>query len=488
MPYVEGVALDELIKQREGSGFSEDELRGLLERVLDSLGYLHDRGIYHRDIKPGNILITHDGNPVLIDFGSARQRLSERSMTVVESAGYTPFEQLESRGNVGPWSDLYALGGTLVKVITGETPPKANDRMRRDPYVPLAGRGELQSWFSQRFLQSIDRALVVDEEERWQDADEWLEALREDAFEFEAAAIMPKKVKSPNVFEKSERQSTSKATLARAVVFAGFIIGMVFMLSLGSEEVVEANENDTRELTGGMAGETRDFEIAPGMEITMCWIPAGEFLMGSPEDEDGRESDEAQRRVKISKGFWLAQTETTQAQWQAVMGSNPSYFRGADLPVESVSWTDIAGSGGFVEKVNRHAGSAGQFSLPTEAQWEYACRAGTAGAFSGDLDKVAWYAKNSDMKTHPVASKQANVWGLYDMQGNVWEWCNDWYERFGEGSATDPRGPSSGSYRVFRGGSWNYDASLCRVALRGCSLPSFTGNGIGFRVARSSVP
>jgi hypothetical protein len=181
MPFVDGVALDELAKERKGQSFSEDELRGLLERVLEALGYLHDRGIYHRDIKPGNILITTNGVPVLIDFGSARQRLSERSMTVVESAGYTPFEQLQSRGNVGPWSDLYALAATLVKVMTGEAPPRANDRTMGDSWQPLAGREKLKALYSDQLLKTLDLALRLPIEDRWQDAQGWKDALAADS-------------------------------------------------------------------------------------------------------------------------------------------------------------------------------------------------------------------------------------------------------------------------------------------------------------------
>ena len=168
MPFVEGLAFDSLIESNKAKDLNFDEggLHGFLTRMLDTLGYLHERGVYHRDIKPANILITNEGVPVLIDFGSARQKLSDHSMTVVESAGYTPFEQLQSRGNVGPWSDLYALGGTLVKAITGEAPPKANDRIRRDPLVPLAQRRDLATRFSATFLASIDRALMVEEDER----------------------------------------------------------------------------------------------------------------------------------------------------------------------------------------------------------------------------------------------------------------------------------------------------------------------------------
>jgi TPR repeat protein len=179
MPFVEGVPFDGLIAQRQQKNqqFSEEELRGLLERMLDALGYLHDRGIYHRDIKPGNILISNNGVPALIDFGSARQRLSERSMTVIESAGYTPFEQLQSRGNVGPWSDLYALGGTLCKALTGEAPPKANDRAFDDPFIPLADRQELAGCYSPAFLMSIDKALASRVVDRWQNSGEWLVSL-----------------------------------------------------------------------------------------------------------------------------------------------------------------------------------------------------------------------------------------------------------------------------------------------------------------------
>jgi serine/threonine protein kinase/formylglycine-generating enzyme required for sulfatase activity len=182
MPFVQGVEFGSLIAKRaeKGQPFTEEELRGLTERLLDALSYLHDRGIYHRDIKPTNILITSEGVPVLIDFGSARQRLSDRSMTVVESAGYTPFEQLQSRGNVGPWSDLYAFGATIVKALTFEALPKAADRIRKDPHIPLAKRNELMWGGSQGFLRAIDKATAVDEEARWQNAKEWLTALKGD--------------------------------------------------------------------------------------------------------------------------------------------------------------------------------------------------------------------------------------------------------------------------------------------------------------------
>jgi formylglycine-generating enzyme required for sulfatase activity len=239
----------------------------------------------------------------------------------------------------------------------------------------------------------------------------------------------------------------------------------------------------------------------------MCWIPPGDFLMGSPEDELGHRDDETQHRVEITRGFWMGKYPVTQAQWAAVMGTRPSSFGRPgiwkslfgdtsdqdlwkSLPVETVSRDDVCEqknrSAGFLGKLNGGATSGDCFHLPTEAQWEYACRAGGSGN-SFNLSSVAWYDDNSRSQTHPVGQKQANAWGLHDMQGNVWEWCADWHADYAASAATDPTGPASGSYRVFRGGSWYNSANYCRVAFRGNGNPSSTNNGIGFRVARSSV-
>jgi len=240
---VDGITLDVLIEARRAKGepFSEDELRGLLEHVLAALDHLHDRGIYHRDIKPANILITHEGVPVLIDFGSARQRLGERSMTVVESAGYTPFEQLQSRGNVGPWSDLYALGGTIEKAITGEAPPKAMDRMRRDPRIPLAQRADMVARYSASLLASIDLALAVEETERWQNAGEWLEALRGEVTVAIYSSVSP----------ATERQPISSLIPGKKVNPLPWIIAAAAALGIASliGMVFSNKKQDTRVLT-----------------------------------------------------------------------------------------------------------------------------------------------------------------------------------------------------------------------------------------------
>ena len=229
--------------------------------------------------------------------------------------------------------------------------------------------------------------------------------------------------------------------------------------------------------------------------MRMVWCPAGAFMMGSPRGEDGRGGDEKRHRVTLTKGFWMGETEVTQAQWESVMGNNPSYFQnGDDYPVEQVSWEDCQK---FVQTLNsRYPQEGMRWALPTEAQWEYACRAGTGTAyFWGDAlngDKANCdgnYPCGTTLKgpykqqTTPVGSYQPNAWGLYDMHGNVWEWCADWYGPYPSGSVTDPQGPSTGSCRVYRGGSWSGLARYCRSAYRNYNDPGYRFFDLGLRVA-----
>jgi formylglycine-generating enzyme required for sulfatase activity len=241
------------------------------------------------------------------------------------------------------------------------------------------------------------------------------------------------------------------------------------------------------------------FEEVLGLKFVS--IPAGTFMMGSPATESGRWDHEGpQHQVTISKGFELQATEVTQGQWVAVMGSNPSNFQSPEHcpgehvesgglrmcpnnPVEQVSW-DMAQE--FIQKLNSR-GDGYRYRLPTEAEWEYAARAGTTGPYAGDVDAMAWYELNSGDMTHPVAKKQANAWGLYDMHGNVWEWTADWFGSYRSGAVTDPTGPSTGSIRVYRGGSWSYGAQYCRSAYRNDLSPLFHDDGfLGFRLLRTN--
>jgi formylglycine-generating enzyme required for sulfatase activity len=209
-------------------------------------------------------------------------------------------------------------------------------------------------------------------------------------------------------------------------------------------------------------------------------ISSGEFMMGYAESK----YEQPVHKVKITKSFHMGATEVTQAQWQAVMGNNPSFIIGADRPVENISWGECQE---FVKKLSEKEGKT--YCLPTEAEWEYACRAGSTTKFYfGDdvapLGDYAWHGANSNVQTHPVGQKKANAWGLYDMYGNVWEWCQDRIARYEEGEQIDPTGGTKGSQRVFRGGAWYNGTHRCRSASRKSRHPtaSFSRNYFGLRV------
>ena len=225
-------------------------------------------------------------------------------------------------------------------------------------------------------------------------------------------------------------------------------------------------------------------ESAGSIGMKFKLIPAGTFTMS--EDDDAHE-------VTLTKPFKMGIHEVTQAQYEQVMGNNPSEFKGADNPVEMVSWDNAVDFCRKLSALPAEKAAGNVYRLPTEAEWEYACRAGTKTKFSfgddaSDLGDYGWYVRNSAAKTHPAGSKQPNAWGLYDMYGNVWEWCSDWYgEDYYESSPTsDPTGPSEGSERVLRGGGWDFTAGYCRSAFRTGDLPSDRGIYLGFRVVRSS--
>lgn len=220
-----------------------------------------------------------------------------------------------------------------------------------------------------------------------------------------------------------------------------------------------------------------------GVVFKMIFVEGGTFSMGS---DSGDSNEKPVHSVTLSD-YMIGETEVTQDLWQAVMGSNPSNFTGdMQRPVETVSWNDCQD---FIEKLNELTGE--HFSLPTEAQWEYAARGGKYSegyVYSGSntIDDVAWYTENSSSSTHPVKAKQANELGLYDMSGNVWEWCHDWFDSYTSTSVTDPMGPSSGSRRVVRGGGWDYDATYCRVFYRSINSPASKHYRNGFRLALPS--
>ena len=236
---------------------------------------------------------------------------------------------------------------------------------------------------------------------------------------------------------------------------------------------------------GLCAAETPDktYKNSIGMEFVP--IPAGRFLMGcSTEAEPCEAGEKPRHEVTISKPFYLGKYEVTQAQWEAVMGNNPSHYKGANRPVELVSWDDVQE---FIRRLNAKEGHT-RYRLPTEAEWEYAARAGSTTAYSfgndmSQLERYAWYDANSGRQTHPVGEKEANKWGLHDMHGNVWEWVQDWEGGYSAAAATNPQGPGTGENRVLRGGSKGDPASSARCAKRLGMMPWFSNFSFGFRLA-----
>lgn len=235
----------------------------------------------------------------------------------------------------------------------------------------------------------------------------------------------------------------------------------------------------------GAAAAAQGKEFTNSIEMEFVLIPAGSFQMGADKSFEEASDDETPRhQVTLSNPFYMGKYEVTQEQWAALMTGNPSKFKGRTRPVEQVSWNDAQK---FIAALNKKEGKS--YRLPTEAEWEYAVRAGTKTAYSfGDdknmLSRYAWWDGNSGRETHPVGQLAANAWGLYDMHGNVWEWCQDWYgeKYYGSSLATDPLGPSTYSYRVLRGGSWGNGPGYLRSASRNGNSPGHAAADLGFRL------
>ncbi len=239
---------------------------------------------------------------------------------------------------------------------------------------------------------------------------------------------------------------------------------MIAMLIAASSFVIDA------------AAQDKSF-TSPTIGAGFVLIPGGTFMMGAA----------AEHQVVISKPYYMQVTEVTQGQWQKVMASNPSMFKacGDDCPVENISWVDVQE---FIRRINQKEG-VNKYRLPSEAEWEFACRAGSVtkdapGGKEDEFGDYAWYDANSDRKTHSVATKKPNAWGLYDMHGNVSEWCQDWYDDYPEAVAIDPKGPSSGQHKVLRGGSWLGSTATLSSNFRGEDYAVVRCNDIGFRLVR----
>ncbi len=325
-------------------------------------------------------------------------------------------------------------------------------------------------------VECFDRVVWVETKRRYEDG-EPLDVgyyIRRGSYEYETALGIEKRV--PRYVEVTDKGILAKiqkqieddkaAAEAKAKVEAEAQAEAEVALPKIKAEIAAMQDGST-------PGETKTITFPGGVTMEMVWCPPGTFTMGSTQGDD---NETPTHKVTLTKGFWMGKTEVTQAQWKSVMGKNPSRNKGDSLPVEQVSWNDCQE---FCEKTG--------LQLPSEAQWEYACRAGGTDPYAGTgkMDEMGWYEANSGGKTQPVGTKQPNVWGLYDMHGNVWEWCADWKGDYSSGAVKNPQGPSLGFYRVLRGGSGYNGASYCTSSRRGSSDPSDAHYSYGFRLVKT---
>ena len=533
MEYVEGLTLDAYIQQHHP--LPESDAVAILGRVCSALSFMHSQRMLHLDIKPKNIMYSTKGEVFLIDFGLSKQfgvnGEPESSTTIgAGTPGYAPIEQVKQikDGTFPATLDIYALGATIYKTLTGQRPPEATDILNDGfPDGPL-----VQLHRSPSLIQVIARCMSPMRKDRYQTVADLLRAYpplaaEDEKTEFKEdteATILddiqpvkhptggtpvtppiveenvsaksnpkkaepvldPKVIVEPTPPPPPKKPSTKKYLLW--YVLAGHIMVLLALVS------VRKCADDTVVDIPRPAGQYLDITVN-GVTFTMVRVEGGTFMMGVTAEQKGAwDEEKSAQRVTLSD-YYIGQTEVTQALWEAVMGETPTsdgyqwerkYGLGDNYPAYNISYNDVLS---FISKLNSLTGRT--FRMPTEAEWEYAARGGNKSKgylYSGGdtLDNVGWYWDNSDGTTHPVAQKSANELGLYDMSGNVWEWCSDWAGAYSSSPQTNPIGPSTGCFRVLRGGGWESDAAYCRVAFRDCISPSDCYRDSGVRLALSS--
>ncbi|MBE6426521.1 MAG: hypothetical protein E7029_11170 [Planctomycetaceae bacterium] len=448
MAYIENGTLADWFEKQEGheNGLKLESVLPILSPIAGALDFIHELGILHRDVKPQNIMFQKIGRrdvPCLIDFGiAARIRpenatqatvsLSRTADTMANSSSGTPVymapEQMQTHRQNGR-ADQYALAMVLYELTHGKLPFR-NGNLMEIAFAKMQLRAT-SPHLTDAANAALDRALSIFPDARFSTCTEFLETL-----------------------EKAQN--------------AGISVSKPDVLVKGSAPKPEPVPAPKPEPNPERKPGDRMVKTVDGIEYAFRWCPPGTFMMG-----DGKDAHE----VTLTHGFWMLETQVTQKMWKSVMRGNPSRFPGEQNPVECVSWDDCQE---FCRVLSSKI--SGKVDLPTEAQWEYACRAGTTGDYAGELGKMAWYYDANSRSTHPVRQKQPNAWGLYDMHGNVWEWCEDRFGPYSPSPTSDPTGPDSGSSRVYRGGSWGNNAEYCRSAYRYYYEPGSRNGYLGFRI------
>ena len=529
MDYIDGKSLGDIVKQR--GPLPEVEAVCYIRQVADALKYVHSLNRLHLDIKPGNVMVDATGHAMLIDFGASKHYdmvSGENTSTLmgVNTKGYAPVEQsTQSFTKFSPATDIYALGATLYKLLTGITPPDANLLMAKEetlaPLPSCISKSTHNAVLKAMTLIRADRPQTIDvflglldskitnsfddevtmceETEKARQAEEKCrlteeQKLKEDearrAAEEEARrkAEEEQKRKAEEQKRNTAKKSSSKNAWLWIVIGVIAVVGIIIGVNSNGNSSDSGNSKQSGGAiqSGNNTLSQQNFSktyTANGVSFDMMMVKAGTFTMGATSEmKDPYSEEKTTHQVTLTNDYYIGKTEVTQALWKAVMGNNPSYFKGDNLPVEEVSWDDCQK---FISKLNSLTGQ--NFRLPTEAEWEFAARGGNNSnhyqySGSNELGDVAWYDGNSGDKTHVVATKQPNELGLYDMSGNVWEWCSDWFGNYSSSSLTNPTGPNSGSNRVNRGGSWSNNARYCRSSYRNYYTPVSSCFNLGLRL------
>jgi len=548
MEYVEGRDLRKVLHSRRK--LPPIEALGILAQILDALAAAHAQGVLHRDLKPENILLTPDGTVKVTDFGLGRvQAEVTRSLLLSGSmesregssiSGTIEYMSPEQRSgdSPDPRDDLYAAGILGCELLTGRRPLPgisteeqfADAGLHRDHAAVLQkglalprrryGTAAEMCEEVRRARQAEEGRIEVEKRRIAQEESERAEKARraeaervrlqqedrrrreEEAKRGEAVRLWREAEAQRKQEQRARPRAKGKGIAVMLCLAAGVLLVIILLASVGSRPEAPAPlapKSASAPLPVVSAVEEApirasirrgDPEVTNSIGMRLRRIPAGSFEMGSTREDDGNPV----HRVTLSKPFYLGLYEVTQEQYERVIGSNPSQFRGPRLPVECDSWKD---ANAFCQRLSQREGVI--YRLPTEAEWEYACRAGSSTAyFFGDderaLGDYSWYEANSGGKTHEVGSKRPNSWGLFDMHGNACEWCEDWDGPNPNGPQADPKGPASGADHKVRGGFCDSTPSEVRSAFR--SFPSlevplgrdFFGVIVGFRVVVAAGP
>ena len=499
MDYIEGESLSEMVARR--GYIPEAEALAYICDVAQALTYIHSKKVNHLDVKPGNMIRRRsDGKVLLIDFGVAKQydaaSLKGTTTTpVCISAGYSPVEQYRKNGvqSFSPQSDVYALAATLYKLLTGVTPPEAMDV--QDEGLPV---DELMAKQVSQHVRLAIALAMKGKSERTQSVELFIRHLTESSNE-ETVNFHDQEPKKPqpkpkkpqpklapkiNQFDKAKKSKSLYIWGIGGAVAIALLIGIIKFCARSSGGDASPETSVSTPMVDTVHNVVNQTFTVNGVSFDMVEVVGGTFTMGATAEQgsDAGKAEKPAHQVTLSS-YMIGKTEVTQELWEAVMGSNPSEFNGSNLPVENVSWEDCQT---FIRKLN--ALTDKNFRLPTEAELEFAARGGNNSRgykYSGSntVSNVAWYKDNSSSTTHPVATKAPNELGIYDMSGNVEEWCNDGYGDYTSASQTNPTGPNSGSSRVYRGGSWFYYAFACRVSGRGYTdETTLRGSDFGLRL------